>query len=601
MVDLFKLLPFVLLSFFLPLQSLGETKELVCDFTKEQSLPEGWNMGKNVNFKNIDGVNCLYVNSPSSSAESRSIYTNVFYKITKIKISVKEYYSNKNSGFIISFFRPEGGTELCGFTYNNPDTGISDCVVEFNDGAEYMFPADVTNYVMCINCAGVAISRIAITYEERPAEEEKVSSFIFKNYYGRDDADISGDRLSVNGVEVKFSNNVKYLSGLFYAELTDGENIQVLADNIVRIDVSTAFFNKVVSVNGVELEPYEGNGIWVSRWDGVSDRVEITPPGGGTSSITAIAVYTKEKVVTLVEGNLSAIIKNGVVGNYYKIGLPLQGVAIGEAGKLYARTVSDDACTDISQNETDGSNIYDDDVNDFIQRDWIALDFNGMENCNASNYVGRCLSAGIVGVLSEDTGMPTLNVITEPVIDTEAIIDNRYNRYSIRNFYGDKQTGAFVVKPQINEVAYVSGTVDAENGNYVICDENGSLTLDNVRGIIENSHIGCEAVIEGIVQLTDTEVKDYELYVLGVYANEHASVKDGSKSQTRIWVDSGNLIITSDAMRSEIFNISGHKMGMLHFENTRQSSMPLAPGYYLVKLYLNDGRTEIHKVLVNQN
>lgn len=600
MKELIKFLSIVIFIFSVAFPSRGETRELICDFTKEQSLPDGWTMGKNVSFKNVDGVNCLYINSTNTSAESRSIYTGVFYKINKIKISVKDYYSNKNSGFNISFYRPEGGTELCGFAYNNPDTGISDCDVEFKNGTEYPFPTDIINYSMGISCTGVAISCITITYEERPEEEENVTSFIFRNYYGRDSENISGDRLSANNVEIVFSDNVTYAPELFYAEIVDGECVQISADNIVRVDIGTPFFNKVVSVNGTELEPYEGNGVWVSRWDGLANRVKITPPDGGISSITAVAVYTKENAVTLVENNLSGIIKNGVAGNCYEIGLPLQGVVIGDEGKLYARTVSDEACTDISVNNTTG-NEYDDDVNDFVQRDWIALDMSGVDNCSASNYLGKCLSAGIIGVLDTEAPTPTLNVIEKPEIDLEWATDNRYNTYSVRNFYGDKLTGAFVVKPQINEYAYVSGNIiDAGSDSYAISDENGLLVLDNARGIIADSFIGCETTVEGIVQLTDTTTKDYKFYVLGVCKIEHTNIENGAENKTKIWGNSGMLEVSGNVCYVEIFNMSGHKIGTFQRLNAKRLSVPLHPGFYLVKAYFYDGRIEIHKVIVSR-
>ena len=60
MKELIKFLSIVIFIFSVAFPSRGETKELICDFTKEQSLPDGWTMGKNVSFKNVNGSELLF-------------------------------------------------------------------------------------------------------------------------------------------------------------------------------------------------------------------------------------------------------------------------------------------------------------------------------------------------------------------------------------------------------------------------------------------------------------------------------------------------------------------------------------------------------------
>lgn len=581
-----------------------ETKELVCDFTKEQSLPDGWTMGKEFRFESVDGVNCLYLNKTGVPAENKSIYTNVFYKIKKIDIFVQRFYSGKNSSFTFSFFSPTGGTPINeGFTYNNPDTSISKSEVVFESG-EYAIPDAFTDYSMCITCTGVAISKITITYEERLENKPNVTSFIFKNYYGNDVEDISGDMLSVGEVEIQIPNQVRYSSNSFSAELSEGQ-ILISANNIVKVEIGTYFLNKSVAVGGLELTPYDENedGTWISTWEGQANELSIAPPEGKMSSITAIAVYTQKQIEPEhieVEKNLSAIIKNGEDGQCYEVALPLQGVVAVDDVILYARTISDDACTDISINEAPG-NEYDDDVSQFVQRDWIALDFSAFDDCSALDYEDRCISTGIVGTYNGNANTPTLILAEIPKIDDTVAVEHNYNTYAVRNFYGDWLTGAFVVEPQINEYAFVVGNIiNTEGNDYAISDGHGVLRIDNTQGIIDDMCIGDSAIVEGIIQLAEynDDVKDYVFYALGIDKIDYTNTINDIDNNIKLCGGRGVITIAGNVLKIEIFNISGRRIKIMSANGKEQLSVSVPPGCYFVKTSFVGGQDRTYTVLV---
>lgn len=574
----------------------GETKDLVLDFTESQSFPEGWTAGSDVGFREIDGINCLYVNTTNGTAESQSIYTGVFYKIKKVSILVHRFYG-KNSSFNISFFLPSGENATGGFRYVNPDTSISEREVVFEDGDEYSFPEGETDYGMCILGDGVAVRRMVITYEERPAELDNVTSFIFKNYYGGgDDVDISGAEISSGGIKVLFPDGVTYNSILHYAELNGGSIKIEASDMITRIEVGTSFLGKDVVVNGESLTPQKGTDLWISSWNGLANSVEISAPDGGTAAIVAIAVYTQN--ISVVEGNLSQIIKYGETGRLYRIDIPLQGAAVVADNMLYARTVTDDACSDISTNEGEvGEN--DDDAADFVQRDWVALEFDPQQlDCEIENYVGRCMSAGIVGTFDGDAVTPTLKVSGQPTIDENAVVEERYNTYLIRNFYGDSQTGAFVVKPQINEYAYVRGNITNSGSDYCLSDENGSLRLDNSCEIVDETHLDHSVKLEGVV-LVDSSGSDYLFYVLGLEDLTPSEMDAPEAVVVQVYGRSGAVVIDGACAGVAVYDISGRLVAdVAGGVNTSQLEICVPNGCYLVKTNMPNGEYAVQKVIV---
>ena len=60
------------------------------------------------------------------------------------------------------------------------------------------------------------------------------------------------------------------------------------------------------------------------------------------------------------------------------------------------------------------------------------------------------------------------------------------------------------------------------------------------------------------------------------------------------------LEVSGNVCYVEIFNMSGHKIGTFQRLNAKRLSVPLHPGFYLVKAYFYDGRIEIHKVIVSR-
>ena len=555
--------------------SNGETKQYVWDIKAEQELPEGWSMGSRLEFKSVNDVNCLYFGS-KKTIYNNALTTPVFHKITRIDMEVEKM--DRYSAEYTLYFNSLAGTDItsCLYEYTNKERGE----LIFENSLENPFPDETqSNYSLTIIGDNAYISKITITYEEFPTDDEEIASFIFKNIYGDDNTEPNGMNLKYGNAELNMSGTVKYNQTFHTIDILGDGKITVSAPHIIKVDVSTDRRTEVLI-----------DGEMTKTWQGYSNFVEITPPVDAKSSIMAITVYTKN--IEPVDNNLSAIIKDGVPGSFYMINIPLQGVVEGENGILYARTMSDDACTNISTPPAE-SGDYDDDASSFIQRDWIALDLNSTEY-TPDNYVNKCINAGIIGRLNTDIPSPMLEIAMMSSVNPDEEIESRYNTYGIRNFCGDVQhPDAFVVKPQINEYASVTGNIetDANGDGYVLCDDNGKLKLDNSRGVINSSNIGCSATVKGVILIENgnssndkTQLPNGNEYIF--YVLELSNVTSGTEdinsvkhNQPKVSGLAGTISISGHFSEVEVYDISGK-----FILSSRQNFIHIPAGCYIIRI-----------------
>ena len=550
----------------------GETLDL--DFTTgEPSLPDGWtNNSGEVSFRETG----LYFNN------NGSISTGVFYKVSGIDFSVK---TNKNKAYIIlEFLRPDG---VIASAVRSGEITPTTKSVSFADGE---FPAE-ENYSVRIRSDEVYVKGLTITYDESPSPDDVVSSFVFSNYFfTEDDNSVVSSQMESGGVRLSVSGNaVSHMAMGDYVEFSGDGRIEITAPLITKVEVGTALGTSVL-INGEETR----------AWEGVSNGVTVTPPSGEPSRILGVAIYTKR--LAGADENLSAVI-DGPAGGYYVVNLPLQGMAVGEEGVLYARTVSDDACSAVSEN-TGEATEYDDDPADFIQRDWVALDFNSI-GLSAGDYAGQCIKPGLVGRKKDDSS-PTLEVLLAPGIDSENQLDYTTNTYALRNFYGDAETGAFVVRPQVNEYATVTGTITGdEQGGFAISDPDGSLAIDNSRGVVKPLHVGSMAHVQGMVKARPgnpasgetPESTGFLFYATGISDVVSTGIDGVEGSGADVYGSDGLVVFSGHGrVSAEIFDISGRLLKTVKAEAGCGVQMPA--GCYVVRMLTGDGKVLNKKVLV---
>ena len=554
--------------------SYGET--LTLDFTvDEPSLPEGWvNNSGEVDFRESG----LFFKG------NNGISTNVFYAVSGIDFSVK---TNKNRTFIIlDFYRPNG-TKIT--TVRSQIINTTTRSVSFSSD---QFPQE-NNYSIVIKSDEVYVADLTISYDEDSESDDVINSFVFSNYFfTKDDNNVINSQMENDGVLLSISGNavcdMAWSGGVIFSE--DGK-IEVKAPLITKVEVGTKSESLLI------------NGENTSTWEGVSNSTTITPLAGESLVILGVAVYTKD--VKPSDNNLSAII-DGVADGYYQINLPLQGMVVGEDGVLYARTISDEACSNVSKNETEGT-VYDDNVADFIQRDWIALDFNST-GYNIEDYVGQCIKTGLIGRKKDDRS-PSLEVMIMPETDSENPLDDAYNTYTLRNFFGDSETGAFVVTPQINEYATVVGTIEEDGqGGFVISDSNGTLIIDNSRNVINSGHVGNKAHVHGIVKLagavdtTDgnpTDGRNYVFYAVEISDVVTTGIEDVKRTDSDAYGCEGYIAFSSrEHCIANVFDISGALLKSVTINKDESCKVQMSAGCYVVGMKSMDGFLLNKKVIV---
>ena len=280
MRNLFALLACII-SFVMPITTAwGETKQYALDFTNMQTLPDGWVKGSKVDFKSAGDINCLFFGIRGGSTYDYILSSPVFYKVTRISVWVEKI--DRNTSFTLYFESPTGEM-LQSNLYENTYASTSRQEIIFENNNENPFPDNnTTNYCISLFADNVYVSSITITYEERPQDEDNVTAFILKNHFGDDDTSLSWIDLAAGNVQIAFSGTAQYISSLHYAQLKDDGCIIITAPHITKVEAATNFLGETIMMNGTET----------STWEGDADKVELTPPSGGQSCITAIAVYT---------------------------------------------------------------------------------------------------------------------------------------------------------------------------------------------------------------------------------------------------------------------------------------------------------------------
>ena len=204
------------------------------------------------------------------------------------------------------------------------------------------------------------------------------------------------------------------------------------------------------------------------------------------------ADFKYPSVTHLIEDITKALlgeVEKGEKDKYYKVD---ENLTVGYVldNELYAFNISVDANDMQHPNnglQGDSLVVYEDYVKDVwgatTQRDWVKL--TGLTNIE--DYpVGSVLS-NVTGKLIDITN-PTLDLVVKPILEN-SVDSLEYNTYTPCNF-GAEQTQTidgdtliyFFYRPQINEIAHISGAEYQGEGKFVVSDRilafEGEITVD---------------------------------------------------------------------------------------------------------------------------
>lgn len=267
-------------------------------------------------------------------------------------------------------------------------------------------------------------------------------------------------------------------------------------------------------------------------------------------------------------------------------------------GVLYCCT-NKDICSHPSINSNIGQDYYENKVEDFDQRDWIAL-YN-IES--PESYVGKVIS-NVKGTYSNTRPGYNLSV-SSITVDDQKVVSSSINSYKIANLilHAIAKDGhsVFFVKPQINELAYLYANIKKDNNsNYILHSNDGEISVDpeSITEIIPSSSINEFRKIEGIIKYTPStaiKMKDASSIVSdGTYSfiiTKDEGIATDVK-QIDYAIDAYPYVVSScdgvsinnaNNKRYVISNVAGQII-IANKCASVQEAIPLSPGFYIINI-----------------
>ena len=331
------------------------------------------------------------------------------------------------------------------------------------------------------------------------------------------------------------------------------------------------------------------------------NRSDNLAPGNYTVKLKNIVIASKESTgiqTYYLENTTATIVVPGEVndaGNATelksganKVNFALQGVKW-HGGILYACSVAESVeKSEPTTSSVDMDRYEDRNYAEFEQRDWVAI--GGVD----SEYEGMELSAGFVAEYADGVLTPSESIAKTPASSsyvpntyrTENILHGGYANYSADDYK------AYYVPVKENEVARFMGYVETVNGaKYLYSNNaNGRIGVEGVKIDGQIADNPCDdfrndySLLEGIL-VSDATTKAGVKIIMLTDLGKATGVETVDASSVRIYSTAGNIVLVAASEGSaQIFDYSGRLLRQIPIEAGCSYSVPVQPGFYLVKV-----------------
>ena len=331
------------------------------------------------------------------------------------------------------------------------------------------------------------------------------------------------------------------------------------------------------------------------------NRSDNLAPGNYTVKLKNIVIASKESTgiqTYYLENTTATIVVPGEVndaGNATelksganKVNFALQGVKW-HGGILYACSVAESVeKSEPTTSSVDMDRYEDRNYAEFEQRDWVAI--GGVD----SEYEGMELSAGFVAEYADGVLTPSESIAKTPASSsyvpntyrTENILHGGYANYSADDYK------AYYVPVKENEVARFMGYVETVNGaKYLYSNNaNGRIGGEGVKIDGQIADNPCDdfrndySLLEGIL-VSDATTKSGVKIIMLTDLGKATGVETVDASSVRIYATTGNIVLVAASEGSaQVFDYSGRLLRQIPIEAGCSYSVPVQPGFYLVKV-----------------
>lgn len=260
-------------------------------------------------------------------------------------------------------------------------------------------------------------------------------------------------------------------------------------------------------------------------------------------------------------------------GKYYQVNVNLQGVKAHD-GVLYACTT--EPTVNPSDPRKTGFDYYEDKVDKFVQRDWVAIAGLG------SDYVGMNIGTGFKALYDGSKLVP----VEAPAVSGEAA-EFTLNTFVVPNvFYGNYANMVgwdyypFFVAAKVNEVATYSGK--ATDASTIV--GSGKAGTYNGAGLkVEGATLttGKYVKFEGVL-LADAEANGgVKVVCTGEVDDTETGVEAATEASAVVYGANGAVVVKGATGLVEVFDATGRIVKAENVEG--EAAIEVAAGYYIVR------------------
>ena len=338
------------------------------------------------------------------------------------------------------------------------------------------------------------------------------------------------------------------------------------ANLVIEKIVFDFYNNKTISSVKTEwsVGEYDKNS---NTWSGIAQTISVTL-GETNVDMNKLIIYTREVAAVDQAGLLSMS-----AGKYYQVNVYLQGVKAHD-GVLYACTTEE--TVNPSDPRKTGFDYYEDKVDKFDQRDWVAIAGLGSE------YEGKNIGTGFTALYDGSKLVPV-----EAPAAGDAAAEFTLNTFVVPNvFYGNYANMVgwdyypFFVAAKVNEVATYSGK--ATDASTIV--GSGKAGTYNGAGLkVEGATLttGKYVKFEGVL-LADAKANGgVKVVCTGAVDDTETGVEAATEASAVVYGANGAVVVKGATGLVEVFDATGRIVKAENVEG--EAAIEVAAGYYIVR------------------